>query len=145
MGNYARLRLLRLKSGQADATTLWRDEPVPENGFFPHRSWPLSDLIAEGDDAVVFALPNEPDPAASQYDPKVPPHWKYEGAPATQSWRRHLPSPGLVCRVNARQTYYGTSGAAIPGGMAFENFELEEPFAEGQEFYFGATPLAPSY
>ena len=143
MGNYARLRLLRLKSGHADATTLWKGDPVPDNGFFPHRSWHLADLIREGEDAVVFAQPSESDPTAAEYHPNVPSHWKYQGVMATQYWRMHHPSPRLICRVNARESYYGTSGAALPGGPALENFELEEPFLEGQQFQFGAIPVDP--
>ena len=50
--------------------------------------------------------------------------------------------PGLVARVNGRTTYWG-SRAPIPGGIAYENFELEAPFAEGQEFRFGVVPGGP--
>ena len=142
MGNYARLRQLLLKPEQADATALWKGQVLPDNGFFPHCVWPLDKLIAQEGDVVVLAQPNEPDPTAAQYDPGVPSHWRYQGVAAIQYWRHPLPSPGLICRVNGRATYYGSSGAEIPGGPAFENFELEEPFAEGQQFQFGATPLS---
>jgi len=53
------------------------------------------------------------------------------------------PWPGVVVRVNGRTTYWG-KGGTIPGGTAYENFELEAPFAEGQEFRFGVTPDEPS-
>jgi hypothetical protein len=47
-----------------------------------------------------------------------------------------------VARVNARKTYWA-SQAAIPGGVAFENFELEAPFRPGQKLVFGITPERP--
>ena len=31
----------------------------------------------------------------------------------------------------------------IPGGIAFENFELRERFYDGQRFVFGITPKTP--
>jgi len=140
MGNYARLRLLRLKSQPADATKLWVGERTPEHGFLSHREWLLGELFLEGNAAVVYAEPNETDPVSAEYARKTKEFWKYKGKVATQYWRSPNPNPELVCRVNARETYYGENGR-IPGGLAFENFELEAPFAEGQEFCFGATPI----
>ncbi len=40
--------------------------------------------------------------------------------------------------VNARYTYW-MSSQPIPGGVAFENFELNERFYPGQQFVFGMT------
>ena len=45
--------------------------------------------------------------------------------------------------VNARYTYYGTDGP-IPGGVAFENFELRERFHPGQPFIFGISRKTPA-
>ena len=140
MGNYARLRLLRLKSQTANATELWVGEAIPDHGFLPHRAWPLADLLVEGGAAVAYAEPDTPNPTPDEYDSTTPPHWRYTSGLATQYWRSPNPSPELVCRVNARETYYGDNGR-IPGGLAFENFELDAPFTEGQEFCFGVTPL----
>jgi len=44
--------------------------------------------------------------------------------------------------VNGRTTYWGNSGK-IPGGVSYENFELQAPFSVGQEFWFGVTPDEP--
>ena len=66
---------------------------------------------------------------------------RFEGKPATQYWLTAAVK-GLVVRVNARRVYWGDKGA-IPGGPAFENFELVAPFSAGQEFVFGATPDPP--
>jgi hypothetical protein len=90
---------------------------------------------------VVAATSDDPDPAGGSYDPAVRPHWRYQGRPATQYWRT-ASAPGAVARVNGRDTYWG-NGGPIPGGVSFENFELEVPFADGQEFRFGVTPAGP--
>ena len=134
-GNYARLRILRLKGTEADALKLWEDEKTPEHGFFSPRAWSLNELASDEKGVVVCAESNEANPAA------IDAHWKYAGVPAKQYWRCPNPSDKLVCRVNARETYFGTQGIKIPGGRAFENFELEDSFQEGQEFIFGAERI----
>jgi hypothetical protein len=44
--------------------------------------------------------------------------------------------------VNARFTYWRSS-KPVPGGIAFENFELQERFYNAQKFIFGITPRTP--
>ena len=57
--------------------------------------------------------------------------------------------PSLHVRINGRKYYWaGASGrrrdyVPIPGGVAFENFELREKYYPGQQFYFGLTPKTP--
>jgi hypothetical protein len=53
------------------------------------------------------------------------------------TWRAELQAV-----VNARYTYW-QSRQPIPGGVAFENFELREPFYPGQRFVFGITRQTP--
>ena len=91
----------------------------------PTASGASSDLLVRDGQAIVAATPDETDPARARYSPDVAAHWHYEGAVATQYWQaraRH----GLVVRVNGRQTYWA-SRTPIPGGVAYENFELEAP------------------
>ena len=145
MGNYARLRRLWLKDRIVDAHAALRDRPgsileirlrpVPSVGRF-------GELLVVDGEAVVAAGPDEPDPAHATYASGVQPHWHYVGKTATQYWRAPA-QRNLVARVNARKTYWA-SHAAIPGGAAFENFELEAPFRPGQEFVFGITPELPA-
>src|SRR2546423_6524346 len=45
------------------------------------------------------ATSDEADPAHAAYDAKVPPHWRYEGKPATQYWRA-ADAPGAAVRGN---------------------------------------------
>jgi hypothetical protein len=142
MGNYARLRRLWLKDRVEDAHGLYRSARFdPKDGFADHRPWGVDALLVVGGEAVVAARPDEPDPAHATYDKDVDPGWHYVGQTATQYWRAPA-RRNLVARVNARKTYWAST-AAIPGGVAFENFELEAPFRPGQKFVFGITPELP--
>ena len=44
--------------------------------------------------------------------------------------------------VNGRYTYW-RSARLLPGGIAFENFELRERFYDGQKSVFGITRRTP--
>jgi hypothetical protein len=141
MGNYARLRKLWLKDHTVESYGLYRSAQFRPDGFAEHQQWDIGALLVVGGDAIVAARPDEPDPVHAAYGGDVHPHWHYQGKTATQYWR--APSgPNLVARVNARKTYWAST-AAIPGGVSFENFELEAPFHPGQKFVFGITPELP--
>jgi len=141
MGNYGRLRHLWLRGEVVDARRVW-PEFVPDRlGFAPWRSWDRDRLLTRGVEIVVAATSDEADPEKATYDADVPWHWRYQGRPATHFWRT-ADAPGAVVRVNGRTGYWGGVGR-IPGGVSFENFEMQVPFAEGQEFWFGASPQGP--
>jgi hypothetical protein len=142
MGNYGRLRRLWLADEVIDSRKLWPKFTPDRLGFAPWRAWRGERLLKVGEDRLVAATSDEADPAVAAYDAKVPPHWRYQGKPATHYWRTK-DVKGLVTRVNGRTTYWGESGP-IPGGISYENFEMEAPFAEGQEFWLGVTPAAPA-
>jgi hypothetical protein len=142
MGNYGRLRRLWLKGEVVDARRAWNAPALDKLGFTPWRAWTRERLLRVGDRVVAAATTDEADPAAAAYEASVPAHWRLEGKPGTHYWRGPDVA-GVVVRVNARPTYWG-GGGPIPGGLAYENFELEAPFARGQEFWFGVTPRAPS-
>jgi hypothetical protein len=143
MGNYARLRRLWLKDRIADAHGLYRSARFdPENGFADHRQWSIDALLVVDGEAVVAARSDERDPVHATYARDVHPDWHYVGKTATQYWRSPARS-NLVARVNARRTYWA-SHAPIPGGVAFENFEMQAPFRPGQKFVFGITPEPPA-
>lgn len=142
MGNYARLRRLWLRGEVIEAGRLWPKFDPDPLGFTPWRAWGRDRLLKVGNDLIAAADSDEADPAGAKYDPKVPAHWRYAGRPATQYWRT-ADVPGAVVRVNGRTTYWGDQGP-IPGGISYENFELEAPFAADQEFWFGATPDGPA-
>jgi hypothetical protein len=143
MGNYARLRRIWLKDRIADAHALYRSARFdPKDGFAEHRQWGIGALLVVDGEAIVAARPDEPDPVHATYASDVHPSWHYVGKTATQYWRAPA-RRNLVARVNARKTYWA-SHAAIPGGAAFENFEMEAPFRPGQKLVFGITPELPA-
>jgi hypothetical protein len=142
MGNYARLRRLYLRDRVVESRALYEPFNPVFAGFAAHHQWGLHQLLVRGGQALVAATPDEADPAHATYDADVAAHWHYEGAVATQFWRTAA-RPDVVARVNARRTYWA-SNAAIPGGVSFENLELEAPFEPGQEFCFGITPAPPA-
>jgi len=144
MGNYARLRTLGLRNESRSAFDLWPTHTG--GGFTPHRCFTLDELVVNSDGHALFtASPNEAHPESAAYSFRTPYHWKYTGGLATQVWRSEDPHPLLRGCVNGR-TEYWASQSPIPGGIAFENFELVEPFRDGATFWFGVIPaLAESF
>lgn len=138
MGNYARLRYLWLAGEVVDSRKLWPDAKLDGWGFAPHQEWKAEKMLASKKDVIVAATPDE---EKAVYDKSVPEWWRYEGKPGTQYWRTAA-RKDLVVRVNARKTYWGDQGP-IPGGLSYENFELEAPFEDGQEFVFGVIADPP--
>jgi hypothetical protein len=138
MGNYARLRRLRLADRVVLSTELW--PTYRGDGFTPHGKFGLAELArtAEGH-AVALATPNEARPQDALYSPGTRQHWRYLGDVATQSWRSEAPHPRLQVWVNGRAAYWA-SEAPIPGGVSYENFEMVAPFRQGQEFWFRVQP-----
>ena len=98
----------------------------------------LLDRNAAGE-VEVSATTDEVAPESAVYDDDVAEHWKYTGLRAVQTWIAADPSPGLQALVNARRAYWAST-AAIPGGAAYENVELKEPFRQGREFRFRVDP-----
>jgi hypothetical protein len=141
MGNYARLRRLYLKDHVEVSHRVYELFLPVFAGFAAHREWGIGQLLARDGEVIAASTPDEADPVQARYSADVARHWHYQGIVATQYWRAKV-APGLVVRVNGRKTYWA-SDAPIPGGVAYENFELEVPFHPGQEFWFGATPQAP--
>lgn len=141
MGNYARIRWLWLKDRVVDSRKHYAGYTAA--GFIDKENYPFSEMLTYGDgDALVLGTTNEADPAAV----KVPerPFWTYKSVKLTQYWRvpaRHI-QPDLRVKVNGRG-YYWASQTPIPGGLAFENFEVRQRYMPGQVFVFGMTPKEP--
>ena len=138
MGNYARLRRLYLKDRVEESRRIYEPLPVGLRGLCSTPTVGTATIFWYETALVIAArLPTSlirPGPATAPMSLR---HWHYQGVVATQYWRTRA-WPGLVVRVNGRQTYWAST-APIPGGVAYENFELEVPFAPGQEFWFGVT------
>ena len=141
MGNKARARLLWLKDETVSSLKVFGD--YAGAGFAPQIVWPLARLPQTTNSDVLVAISNdEADPAIALAADNG---WKYRGAKVTQYWRKPFAelNPTLACAVNARFTYWMSTNP-IPGGLAFENFELVDKFKEGQHFIFGVSRRTPS-
>jgi hypothetical protein len=139
MGNWARLRRLNLADRVLTPGELWPGHDG--DGFTAHARFPLSSLTRDADGAaVVTAEPDEPSPDTATYADGTHAHWHYVGRRAVQGWRVANPRPDLEVLVNGRFCYWASS-SPIPGGTSYENFELGEPFRDGQEYSFTVTPL----
>lgn len=139
MGNWARLRRLHLADRVVTARELWPE--FTGTGFAEHATFPLAELPREGGGIVVTAVGDEDDPYAVTYSDDTRAHWHFEGRLAQQSWRVDDPHPEAEAWVNARWSYWA-SASPIPGGPAFENFEIVEPFRQGAAYRFCVEPLA---
>lgn len=138
MGNWARLRRLHLADRTVVPAELWPDHSG--TGFTEHGRFPLADLGRDGVAAIVSATGDEDDPAAVAYSDDTAEHWHFLGRRAVQSWRVDDPHPDLEVLVNARWSYWA-SASPIPGGPAYENFEIVEPFRQGAAFRFSVEPV----
>ena len=143
MGNLARTRLLWLKHQVVSSRDLY--PKLKGEGFAPHRIYPLNRLARTTTGDVLVAVTTDEDDPASVYPFPGQQFWHYGGSKATQYWKklRGAAHDDLHVAVNARYTYWQTR-QPLPGGVAFENFELRERFYEGQVFTFGITLKTPA-
>jgi hypothetical protein len=145
MGNMARCRQLWLKQRLVTSGELYPSPQQDKFGFVRHREFPLSDLHQDPTNGVLVAITTDESNPASIYPFAGSESWHYAGVKVTQYWRippgDHL--DGLQAVVNGRLTYW-RSRQPIPGGIAFENFELREKFQQGQRFIFGITRATPA-
>ncbi len=142
MGNMARTRQLWLADEVVSSRQVYRD--YSGTGFAPHREYPLARLHRTAQGGVLVAITNDEEEPAKVYPFPPSELWHYAGSKVTQYWARE---PGafhedLRAVVNGRYTYW-RSTRPIPGGIAFENFELRERFYDGQRSIFGITAHTP--
>ena len=138
MGNFARLRRVRLRDRTVTPAELWPEFDGVH--FTEHAAFGLDELPrTEAGGVEVSATTDEADPVGATYADDVAEHWKYVGLPAVQTWSAEHPDPGLQVLVNARRAYWAST-STIPGGASFENFELKEPFRQERELRFRVDP-----
>ena len=142
MGNMARTRQLWLEPEMVRSQKLYPDYTA--TGFAPHREFALSRLHRTATGGVLVAVTNDEEDPASVYPFPNSQFWHYAGGKVTQFWAKEAGTfrPDLLAVVNARYTYWQSS-RPIPGGVAFENFELRERFYNGQSSIFGITRRTP--
>ena len=151
MGNYSRLRLLYLKDKVVDSRELYTGYDDIE--FIEKEPYPVSRMLKNRNgDPIVIAESNESfnELSAWPQQPQYLANWGWRYRPfykLTQYWRVDSAGydPSLQVRVNGRAKYWGAESPDkkkymnVPGGPAFENFELRGNYHPGQQFYFGLT------
>lgn len=143
MGNYARIRELYLKNDVRNSKSIW---PNFSGDGFTDRNWTsLDGMIRDSrSGAWYIAAQDEANPAAAEYASSTYGGWIYKGIPATQYWYCANPHGTLRGAANGRWCYWASNGnAPIPGGISFENFELQQNYQRGQTFVFGITLKTP--
>jgi len=141
MGNYIRARQLWLADRKVTAGELYPN--YRGDGFAPDRFFDLDRLGRDGKGNIIVPLTSdEPNPAATR--PKARFWWWYRGEPVTQYWKKPKGTwrDDLRVKVNGRYCYW-QSRDPIPGGVAFENFELNERYYSNQVFVFGIMRCSP--
>lgn len=144
MGNKARTRLLWLNGEVISSLRLYPNYHGFDFAPIEHV-FPLARLFRTAERGVLVAVTtDERDPAAVFPFPGTR-LWYYGGTKVTQYWRKPKGTfrDDLSAAVSARYVYW-KSKQPIPGGIAYENFEMREPFSEGQSFVFGITRRTPA-
>jgi hypothetical protein len=151
MGNYSRLRLLYLKDKVVDSRKLFAGyDDIEFDEIGPYLAKEM--LKNRNGSYIVCAESNETfnELASWPQQPAYLAKWGWRYRPfykLTQYWRVDSAGvdPSLQVRVNGRAKYWGgdspdrSNYIDIPGGPAFENFELREDYRAGQKFYFGLS------
>ncbi len=142
MGNMARTRQLWL--GDEVVSSLRAYPDYRGSGFAPHREYPLPRLHRTAAGGVLVAVTNDEEDPASAYPFPNSQRWHYAGCKVTQFWAKEAGAfqSDLKAVVTGRFTYWQSS-RPIPGGVAYENFELRERFEDGQKSVFGITRRTP--
>lgn len=140
MGNKARTRILWTAGKTVSSHELYPD--YRGDAFTDHTFLPLARLPRTRGGDVLIAITNDEADAAQANS--LSRFWRYRGEKVTQYWRKPAGEvqDDLRCAVNARFMYW-MSKTPIPGGIAFENFELVEKFRDGQQFIFGISRRSP--
>lgn len=141
MGNYERLRQLWLKDRVVNSHDLYGT--YTGDAFVEHENYPLDEMLQNANgDAIALCTSNELAP--SEVPVTGAEHWRYRLPKLTQYWRvpAHDIEPDLRVRVNGRRVYWASHNP-LPGGAAFENFEVRQRYLPGQVFIFGVTSKAP--
>ena len=156
MGNYSRLRLLYLNNKIVDARSLYKN--FNDIDFIEKDEYPANELLKDSNNNyIVVAESDESFSSISSWPQQENYYkrwsWRYRPfCKFTQYWRteKNQADTSLRVRVNGRAKYWsgGSSNKNdyinIPGGVAFENFEMREKYFPGQKFYFGLSRKAPA-
>lgn len=143
MGNKARARLLWLKDETVSSLKLYPDYQGPD--FTEPTVFPLKALTVTSDGELLVAITTDEQRPADTRPFTGTGGWYYGGFKVTQYWKKLKGTwrDDVHAVVNGRFRYW-RSTRAIPGGIAFENFELRERYYPKQQFIFGITSKSPT-
>ncbi len=153
MGNYSRLRYLYLKNSTIDARQLFAG--YHDIDFIEKQPYNYNQMLrTKKGDYIAVIESNENFNQLADW-PQQPSYllkngWRYRPFyKLTQYWKKPSQDAdsSLTIRVNGRAKYW--SGGSenkldyinIPGGAAFENFELRDTYQAGEKFIFGLSLL----
>ncbi len=147
-GNLTRSREIWLKDGIQNSLAIPSYRVYRGYDFAPDQFYSADKLTRLPNGALAAALTtNEthPDTIHPLFGTDA---WYWGAKPITQYWEVPNPDPNLNLRVNGRFMYWNSkwaipNGLEVPGGITYENFEMREPFHEGQEFVFGVSTKKP--
>ncbi len=155
MGNYSRLRFLYLKNNVViDSRKLFAD--YNDIDFIEKQPYSYNEMLRTKHGDYIAVAESDEDFAQLADWPQQPVYllknsWRYRPFyKLTQYWRKPSQDAdsSLTVRVNGRAKYWsgGSNSAAdyinIPGGAAFENFELRDNYHAGEKFVFGLSMLS---
>ncbi|MCZ7586848.1 MAG: hypothetical protein M5R36_27845 [Deltaproteobacteria bacterium] len=126
-GNLTRLRDAYLRAGVENAKEIYGG--FRGTGFAPPSFFPRGDFLKdEKGDLLFVTAPDEDRP----WETKPYPH----PGKLLQYYRKRNATEDLSGFVNAR-LYFWKTRKKVPGGVAYENTGLLEPFDTGERFSFG--------
>jgi hypothetical protein len=141
MGNLIRARHLWLAGEVVESSKLFKNY----KGFqFAGDQYFVRDKLLEKDGWLWAAITSDEEDPASVWPFAPKQGWHYDGAPVTQYWRvpNDHQEERCAAKVNGRAVYW-MSRKHIPGGVAYENFDINRPYHPGGKFIFGITQTRP--
>jgi hypothetical protein len=142
-GNLTRSRQLWLKDGAVSTQDIPSYRDYTGNDFAPDQFFPIDKMSRLPNGLVGVGMTTDEADPASVHPLPWPTVWDWHAGPITQYWEAPDADKDLQVRLNARHNYWASS-TAIPGGTAFENFELRQPFHDGQALIYGASTKTPT-
>ena len=139
-GNKTRSRLLFLGDGRASSLLLWPTYRAAQ--FAPDQFFSGARMLRDADRSRLVAITTDEKEPRTVHPKDT--RWYYGGQPITQYWRvpEERQPDRVRVRVNGRAMYWATR-ENVPGGIAFENFEIRQPWVDGQTIGFGISLRNP--
>ncbi|MHC1605311.1 MAG: hypothetical protein ACXQTP_05015 [Candidatus Methanofastidiosia archaeon] len=151
-GNFNHLRLLWLKDNVVDSKELYKEyqkQMTPKPGtkfswknsimlFGPVTTFEYDTLQKDSQGNLIVAITRNLDDVEDYWNEYFT---RYKLTQYFKKYRGYYTEKSFVS-VNARYVFWHTL-TPIPGGISYENFELNEPFHQGQRLWFGATEKTP--